>query len=190
MIKVFLLDNHDSFTYNLAAQVRRCKNVTLEIKTAEDTKIDKINSFDKIIFSPGPGLPSEHALMSTILDHYKNTKSILGVCLGHQAIGEYFGATLENMDEVQHGWINHLHLTGTSSSLFKNIPDLTEIGVYHSWCVNKDKLPDCLKVTGMGDHKKIMSMEHESLDIESVQFHPESFITKFGEQMMKNWLMK
>jgi anthranilate synthase/aminodeoxychorismate synthase-like glutamine amidotransferase len=188
MIKVLLLDNHDSFTYNLAAQVKRCKNVSLEIQTAESTKIDKINSFDKIIFSPGPGLPSEHGLMSLILDNYKNNKSILGVCLGHQAIGEYFGGKLENLEDVQHGWINHLHLTGVNSSLFNSIPDKSEIGVYHSWYVSQEDLPSCLKVTGLGDHHKIMSMEHDTFDIKSVQFHPESFITRYGEVIMNNWL--
>lgn len=188
MIKVLLLDNHDSFTYNLAAQVRRCINISLDIETAESAKIEKIKSFDKIIFSPGPGLPSEHGMMWQIMDHYKNNKSILGVCLGHQAIGEYFGARLKNLDAVQHGWINHLHLTGIKSQLFDNIPDKSEIGVYHSWYVSKEGLPECLKVTGIGDHEKIMSMEHETLDIKSVQFHPESFITTYGETMIMNWL--
>ncbi len=188
MIKIFLLDNHDSFTYNLAAMFNKYKHVRIEITYPEDTNIAKISQFDKIIFSPGPGLPSESTIMQQILDKYKTTKSILGVCLGHQAIGEYFGAKLENLDAVNHGMIKHLEQTQPNNKLFTGVPNYSEIGVYHSWVLNSKDLPNCLNITGINEDNKIMSIEHKIYDIKSVQFHPESFITEFGDIMIDNWL--
>ncbi len=195
MIKVLLLDHHDSFTYNLAALIRRCGNLHLDVLFPEETKIEKISLYDKIIFSPGPGLPSEYPVMTEVLESYKNTKSILGVCLGHQAIGEYFGAKLVNLGEVHHGRIKKLkildHLNNYkngSKDLFNQIPDNTDIGVYHSWCVDSKGLPDSLTVTGISEDGTIMSLSHNEYDIQSVQFHPESFITFYGERMIKNWV--
>lgn len=188
MIKIFLLDNHDSFTYNLASLFNKMPNIKLEIRTPESTNIAKISEFDKIIFSPGPGLPSETPIMTEILSKYKNNKSIFGVCLGHQAIGEYFGAKLEHMEQVNHGMIKHLQFTDKQTKLFKDIPNKNKIGVYHSWHISKTSLPNCLEITGLNEDNRIMSLMHKTLDIQSVQFHPESFITEFGLKMMENWL--
>ncbi len=188
MIKVFLLDNHDSFTYNLAALLRKSGSVNLSINIPEKTDIPSLSSFDKIVFSPGPGLPSEFPLMRTILDRYKQSKSILGVCLGHQFIGEYFGANLSNLQAVSHGRIKKLHLLHKQSKLYAGVPDKSEIGLYHSWYVNKDNLPECLTITAECDDHMIMSLEHKEYDIQSVQFHPESFMTQYGAAMMRNWL--
>ncbi|HLN52315.1 MAG TPA: aminodeoxychorismate/anthranilate synthase component II [Lentimicrobium sp.] len=188
MVKVLLIDHHDSFTYNLAALVRCCPDIHLDVQFPEEIKIEKISLYDKIIFSPGPGLPSEYPLMYEILDGYKNNKGILGVCLGHQAIGKYFGGTLINLGEVHHGKVKKLKILTTDAVIYKGIPDNSDIGVYHSWFVERKGLPECLTVTGISEEGIIMSIAHTDYDIQSVQFHPESFITKHGEKMMYNWL--
>ncbi len=188
MIKVFLLDNHDSFTYNLAALLRKSDSVKLTINVPELTDLSELSFFDKIVFSPGPGLPSEFPLMREILDKYKQSKSILGVCLGHQFIGEYFGANLGNLQSVSHGQIKKLNILHNGSKLYMGIPDKSEIGLYHSWYVAKDNLPECLTITAECEDHKIMSMEHKEYDIQSVQFHPESFMTQYGTVMISNWL--
>ncbi len=188
MIKVLLLDHHDSFTYNLAALIRKCRNVQLDVVFSEVAKIGKISAYDKIIFSPGPGLPYEYPLMTEILDTYKNNKSIFGVCLGHQAIGEYFGGTLINLSEVHHGRVKKLKILDPYAGIYKEVPDNTEIGVYHSWCIDSKDLPACFTVTGINEDGIIMSFTHSKFDIQSVQYHPESFITLYGEKIMHNWL--
>jgi len=188
MINIFLLDNHDSFTYNLAAMFSNFKDVKLTISYPENTNIAKINAFDKIIFSPGPGLPNEYLLIAEIIDQYKSQKQFLGVCLGHQAIGEYFGAKLTNYETVNHGMIRKLTITDSGSKLFSGIPDNSEIGVYHSWYIDKSNFPDDLKITGLNEEGIIMAMEHRNYNIQSVQFHPESFISTNGPKMVENWL--
>lgn len=190
MTKVFLLNNHDSFTYNLAALINRYKDVTLIIKTPEETNIDEIALFDRVVLSPGPGLPSEYKLMSDIIDRYKSTKIILGVCLGHQAIAEYFGANLSNFEQVKHGWINKLKVVEPSCSFLSKVPTISDVGVYHSWYVSQANFPECLTITGLCEDNIIMAMEHKNYSIQSVQFHPESFITTYGVQMIENWLGK
>lgn len=190
MMKVFLLDNHDSFTYNLAALLRTFDDTELDVAIAENTNIASLAVYDKIVFSPGPGLPDEFPMMTEILEQYKETKDILGVCLGHQMIAEYFGAKLSNLVNVNHGWIKRLNIICPDTRLFNNIPNLSDIGVYHSWYVNKESLPDCLTVTAECDDNLVMAMEHKKYRIDSVQFHPESFITSFGKQMIGNWLSK
>lgn len=189
MLKVFLLDNNDSFTYNLAALLRGNKHVKLTIGTTERTKFENLIQFDKIVFSPGPGLPSEFPVMHDIMDAYKDTKSILGVCLGHQMIGEYFGAKLANLEEVSHGWIKKLHILKSRCVLYQDLPDMTDIGVYHSWYISKHEFPDCLRITAESNDGIIMSIEHKIYNIQSVQFHPESFMTTYGKVMIQNWLV-
>lgn len=189
-MKVFLLDNHDSFTYNLAALIRSFKNTCLDVAVAENTNIASLAVYDKIVFSPGPGLPVEFPMMKLILDTYKESKGFLGVCLGHQMIAEYFGGKLANLDIVNHGWIKKLSILHKDSRLFHNIPQSSEIGVYHSWYVTRENLPDCFTVTAECKDKLIMALEHKTLNIDSVQFHPESFITSLGRQMIANWLNK
>ncbi len=188
MTKIFLLDNHDSFTYNLASMFNKYQDVDLHISYPESTNIAKISDFDKIIFSPGPGLPSESKTMFEILSKYSNTHPILGVCLGHQAIGEFYGAKLKNMSIVNHGMNKNLHYTSSKSSIYKEIPDKSEIGVYHSWYISKNDFPKDLNITGLNAEDKIMSIEHKYLPIIGLQFHPESFITKYGFKMIENWI--
>lgn len=183
-----MLDNHDSFTYNLAAMLRTFPGAEVVVSRPEVTNITSLHEFDKIVFSPGPGLPSEFPVMKEIMDHYSETKSILGVCLGHQMIAEYFGATLANLDTVNHGWIKKLVVIEKEALLFRNIGQDTDAGVYHSWYVMRDGLPDCLSITAVCHEGLVMALQHKSLNIHSVQFHPESFITSEGRTMLHNWL--
>lgn len=190
MTKIFLLDNHDSFTYNLAAMFSKIKKVKLNISFPENTNIKNISKFDKIIFSPGPGLPFEAPIMAEIIDKYKSSKQFLGACLGHQAIAEYFGAKLENYKLVNHGMIKQLVFTGKNSKLFKDIPNRSNIGVYHSWFVSNMEFPKELNITATNEDGIIMATEHSKFNIQTVQFHPESFITEHGLKMIENWLVK
>ncbi len=188
MLNIILLDNHDSFSYNLAAMFNNYKNVKITIRTPEHTNIEKISEFDKIIFSPGPGTPDEIPLMRAILERYHKTHGILGVCLGFQAIALYFGARIYKMNEVQHGRKKTLHITEPASKIYKNIPQNSHIGLYHSWAVSKDKIPDCIKITGLCEDKTIMSIEHKTYPIFGLQYHPESFITNYGKDIIDNWI--
>lgn len=189
-LNVFLLDNHDSFTYNLAALIKSFEGVKLMIGQPENANIASLNKFDKIVFSPGPGLPGDFPVMFEILDRYRNTKSFLGVCLGHQMIVQYFGGSLKNMQMVNHGWVKKLHIVEADSVLFTGIPDNSNIGVYHSWYADRVDLPSVLQITGECENELIMALEHKQLDIHSVQFHPESFLTNFGSKMIENWLKR
>ncbi|HLO92627.1 MAG TPA: aminodeoxychorismate/anthranilate synthase component II [Lentimicrobium sp.] len=189
-LNVFLLDNHDSFTYNLAAMLRSFGNVHLKISKPENANIASLCKFDKIVFSPGPGLPIEFPLMSDILDEYRKTKSFLGICLGHQMIAQYFGGKLCNLSEVNHGWVKSLKIIEAESLLFKDIPNNSNIGVYHSWYVDGDHLPDNLNVTAICENQLIMALQHKNLDVNSVQFHPESFLTMHGRKILANWLKR
>lgn len=188
MLKALLIDHYDSFTANLAALLRKNGDIHVDIISYDEAKIEKIPAYDKIIFSPGPGLPSEYPLIFEILDKYKDTKGFLGVCLGHQAIGQYFGASLINLGDVHHGRIKFLHILDHENILLREVPNDSEIGLYHSWYLDQNNFPDSLRVTGVSEDGIIMSMEHRTYDIQSVQFHPESFITRYGERMLGSWL--
>lgn len=188
MITALLIDHHDSFTYNLAALIRSVDTVQLIVQKPEDTKMEQINVFDKIIFSPGPGHPDEYIFTRQIIEAYGHKKHLLGVCLGHQIIGMHYGASLEHMGVVHHGRVKHLQLSSPAGQLFKDIPDNQQIGVYHSWCLSPVGLPDCLQVTAVSDDNVIMAIQHRSYNVFGVQFHPESFITRYGEQMIRNFL--
>lgn len=189
MIKIFLLDNYDSFTYNLAGLLKSIQDVKVDVRTPKDIDFKGLGEYDKIIFSPGPGIPSEFPVMREILSKYSSEKSILGICLGHQMIGEYFGATLSNLDRVNHGWVKKLNILSHNSIIYNGIQTGTEIGVYHSWYLSRNNFPDCLRITAECNEGLIMSLEHRSYDIQSVQFHPESFITKQGYKMIHNWVI-
>ena len=184
-MKVLIIDNKDSFTYNLYHYVERfARNV--DVFRASSISIQDIDEYDKIIFSPGPGLPSEHKIMFKILDLYKEHKSILGICLGHQAIAEYFGCSLANLKEVKHGVTSKLNIT-SNSFIFNNIPNKIKIGHYHSWFVSNQNLPQSIKVTSINSDNLIMSIEHVKYNIMGLQFHPESIMTDYGLLMLKNW---
>ena len=185
-MKIVIIDNYDSFTYNLShllkelgADVTVVRNDKFELKDLEQ--------YDKIVLSPGPGIPSEAGLLLDVIRTYAGRKPILGVCLGHQAIGEVFGASLENLKEVYHG----VQTDGTqlcNDYIFEGLPERVMMGRYHSWVVAKDSVPECLEVTAMSDDGEIMAMRHRQYDIHGIQFHPESVLTPEGKTIVGNFL--
>lgn len=185
-VNIFILDNYDSFTYNLVHIIEQFANI--KIKRNNEVELSELKSFDKIVFSPGPGIPSEVNVMYQIIKTYKKTKSILGVCLGHQAIAEYFGGKLTNMPEVNHGREFETKIV-KQDYLFQNIPEKFHSARYHSWIVSKKSFPNDLEITSVDSKtQNIMSLRHKKYDIRGVQFHPESVMTKNGTQILKNWI--
>ncbi|MCS6968219.1 MAG: aminodeoxychorismate/anthranilate synthase component II [Cytophagales bacterium] len=184
--RLLLLDNYDSFTYNLAQLIEENFMGQFDVRTYDAISLAQVGDYDKIIFSPGPGVPSEIPLMQQILLTYGASKSILGVCLGHQAIAESFGARLYNLPKVQHGLRIPLQVTEPQELLFKGLPRQFYVGLYHSWAVTD--LPACLKTTAISANGVVMAIAHQSYDIRGVQFHPESFMTQYGAEMLQNWL--
>ncbi|MDD4150203.1 MAG: aminodeoxychorismate/anthranilate synthase component II [Bacteroidales bacterium] len=189
MLKILLLDNHDSFTYNIAAMFNNYRNVKLSVQIPESTNIDKISEFNKIIFSPGPGISTEVPFMNEIIKTYHKSHSILGICLGYQAIALHFGGSISQLNNVNHGKQKKLRIIEPKSKIYSGIPQNSEIGLYHSWVLNKHDLPDCLKITGECEDGNIMSIEHKNYPLYGLQFHPESFVTKYGKTIIDNWLM-
>ncbi len=188
-MNVLIIDNYDSFTYNLVHIVEQFTDLPCEITVILNDKIDieKIDKFDKIILSPGPGLPSDVKILNEIIKKYAPTKHILGVCLGHQAIAETFGAELVNLSEVFHG-IRKKTIVTEEEPLFKNIPKHFFSGRYHSWAISTEEFPDELKITAIDDDGTIMAISHRKYNVKGVQFHPESIMTQFGKELIKNWL--
>jgi anthranilate synthase component 2 len=184
--RLLLLDNRDSFTYNLAQLIEENFNGQWQIKMCDEISLAEVANYDKIIFSPGPGVPSEIPLMRDILMTYGANKSILGVCLGHQAIAEAFGGTLYNMGRVWHGMKVPIRLTHPQDRLFLHLPQEFHVGLYHSWAVAT--LPDCLQATAISANGTIMALSHRQYDIKGVQFHPESVMTEYGAELLRNWL--
>jgi anthranilate synthase component 2 len=185
---LLIIDNYDSFTFNIAHIVRNHPQVKLQIKRANDIVIEEVEQFDKIIFSPGPDLPVNGDAMSRTLERYSHTKSILGICLGLQAIVIHFGGRLLNLEEVVHGRTKTIFKTDCESKLFKGVDDKFEAGLYHSWIANPDYIPESLSITAISMEKRVMAIKHKSLDIEAVQFHPESIMTPSGAKMLYNWI--
>jgi anthranilate synthase component 2 len=187
-MKLLVIDNYDSFTYNLVYAVKKITGLPVDVVRNDKVNINEISGYDKIILSPGPGLPSEAGLLTEIIRVFAPSKSILGVCLGHQAIGEVFGGRLVNLTRVFHGVATPVKTTGNLSVLFKGIPESFNAGRYHSWIVDKENLPDCLEITSVDNEGMIMSLKHKELNVEGVQFHPESVLTPLGEKMIENWI--
>jgi anthranilate synthase component 2 len=187
MMKILVIDNYDSFTYNLVHALRKMDGITVEVKRNDEMTGDEDGDFDKIVFSPGPGLPEEAGNLMQIIGSYAGKKPMLGVCLGHQAIGEYFGGKLMNMKDVLHGVATPVKVI-SESYLFKNLPVTFEAGRYHSWIVDKESLPACLEVTCEDNQGRIMAMRHKDFDIQGIQFHPESVLTAVGEKILENWV--
>lgn len=186
MKKIVFIDNYDSFTYNLSHLV---KELGADVTVLRNDKFDlpQLEEFDKIILSPGPGIPSEAGLLLDVIRTYKGRKPILGVCLGHQAIGEVFGARLKNLSDVFHG----VATEGTQFGLdpiFDGCPRRLVMGRYHSWVVDRDGLPECLEVTAESDEGQIMALRHKTYDIHGIQFHPESVLTPDGKTIISNFL--
>jgi anthranilate synthase component 2 len=186
MTKVLVIDNYDSFTYNL---VHYLEDLNCEVTVVRNDKLDieDVKPFNKIVLSPGPGIPDEAGLLKAIIKEYASTKSILGVCLGQQAIGEVFGGSLINLEEVFHGVATNVIITVDDESLFKGLEKEIEVGRYHSWVVNPN-LPDCLEATSFDANGQVMSLRHREYDVKGVQFHPESVLTPNGKQILENWI--
>ncbi len=187
MKPILILDNYDSFTYNIAHIIEEL-GYKCDIYRNDKISIEKVNEYDKIILSPGPGIPSEAGILLELIKTYAPTKSILGVCLGHQAIGEAFGSELINLTQVHHGVQSELKLLA-NDLLFTDIKDTIQVGRYHSWVVSKEKFSDQLEITAVDTvQEQIMALKHKQYDVRGVQFHPESVLTPQGKQMIKNWL--
>lgn len=186
-MKILVFDNYDSFTYNLVHLVRKVVNDPIDVCRNDQIPLEKVNEYDKIILSPGPGIPKEAGLLLPLIKEYAPKKSILGVCLGHQAIGEAFGGTLTNLSIVYHGVATNCRLIN-NSRLFNGMPTQFEVGRYHSWIINEADFPDDLEITARDENGYIMALQHKNFDVQGVQFHPESVLTPDGETIMKNWL--
>jgi len=189
-MRLLLLDNHDSFTWNLVELLRNKGKVSVNIITPEQLMISDLAEYDRIIFSPGPGLPGEQPAMFDILSNTGAYTPVLGVCLGMQAIAQFFGGTLLNLPDVVHGQQRHLKILPTCHPLFEGIPDGTPVGLYHSWAVDPHALPECIDVLATTHDGTIMALAHKTLPVCGVQFHPESIMTPLGIQMIDNWLSK
>jgi anthranilate synthase component 2 len=194
-MKILVFDNYDSFTYNLVHLVEKITREKVEVFRNDQIPLEKVEAYDKIILSPGPGLPSEAGLLMPLIKQYAASKSILGVCLGHQAIGEVFGGKLVNLSKVYHGVASPVNILGrkteslpVNADLFAGLPDGFMAGRYHSWVVDPAGFPESLEVTATDASGHIMALRHKKYDIVGVQFHPESVLTPGGEQIMRNWL--
>lgn len=187
-MKILLLDNYDSYTYNLYHLIKMVSNASIEIFKNDQINLEDIKRFDKIVFSPGPGLPKEAGKMMSIIENYASEKSMLGVCLGHQAIAEVFGCQLVNTQKVYHGVDSYLQIIDQSERIFKGLSEKIKVGRYHSWVVDENKIGADIKITAITENQTVMAIAHSKFDVKGVQFHPESFITDFGKEMMKNWL--
>ncbi len=187
-MKILLLDNYDSFTFNLAHLVREVSGCAPDVRRNDKIAFEEVESYDKILLSPGPGVPSEAGLMPQMIRHFAPRKSILGVCLGHQAIGESFGARLENMAQVSHGQELETFLTTPDEPLFNGLPPSFASGRYHSWLVSENAFPACLAITARDAEGRVMALRHREFDVRGLQFHPESVLTPHGADIMRNWL--
>ncbi len=187
-LKILVLDNYDSFTYNLVHYIEELLGEKVDVFRNDEIDIEKVAEYDKIVLSPGPGVPDEAGIMEDLIKEYAPTKSILGVCLGCQAIAEVFGGSIRNMNKVYHGVATPVTVIDKEENLFAEVPETFPAGRYHSWIVNKEDLPDELAVTSVDEENEIMSLRHKTLDVRGVQFHPESILTENGKQMIKNWL--
>ncbi|MBK20924.1 MAG: aminodeoxychorismate/anthranilate synthase component II [Flavobacteriales bacterium] len=186
-MKILVLDNYDSFVYNLVHYIKQLGYDDVDVYRNDKILLDEIAKYDKIVLSPGPGIPEEAGIMIDLIKRYADSKSILGVCLGHQAIAEAFGSELENMDEVLHGVGNTIKVI-EKDVIYSGVPDEFEVGRYHSWQVKKETLGETLKLTGIDENGNVMSMRHNSLDVVGVQYHPESVLTEHGLKIVENWL--
>jgi anthranilate synthase component II len=204
-MKILVFDNYDSFTYNLVHLVEKIMHQKTDVYRNDQISLEKVKEYDKIILSPGPGIPEEAGLLLPLIKEYASSKSILGVCLGHQAIGEAFGGKLVNLETVYHGVATPVKIVRRQTSnvnkeknsrltshvsrdLFEGLPDELEVGRYHSWIVSDENFPKELEVTARDENNYIMGLQHKTFDVQGVQFHPESVLTPMGEAILRNWL--
>ncbi len=187
-MKILVLDNYDSFTYNLVQYIEEITGEKVDVFRNDEITVEAVDAYSVIILSPGPGLPEDAGIMPELIKTYAGKKAILGVCLGHQAIGEAFGGQLLNLDRVYHGIETPVQITQRKEVIFENIPDTFIAGRYHSWVVKEDELPTCLEATAVAEDGVIMAMSHKEYLIKGVQFHPESVMTPYGKKMLANFL--
>lgn len=188
MMKLALIDNYDSFTYNLVEYLHKLGEHNITVFRNDAVAVSELAAYEGIILSPGPGLPSEAGLLMKILETYRKSKPILGVCLGHQAMAESYGGSLSNAAKVQHGITTKASRTPIDRGCMKGLPQEFEVGHYHSWYVAKEDLPNCLEVTCYDENGVIMGIIHKEDKVEGIQFHPESVLTPLGLDMLKNWI--
>jgi anthranilate synthase component 2 len=186
-MKVLVFDNYDSFTYNLVHLVQKILGEKVEVFRNDQIPLEKVADYDKIILSPGPGIPEEAGLLLPLIKENAASTSILGVCLGHQAIGQAFGGSIENLSTVYHGVATNCNLS-VDAPLFKGLPGHIPVGRYHSWIVKQKGFPQELEITATDDNGFIMALQHKKYDVQGVQFHPESVLTPDGETILRNWL--
>ncbi len=185
--RILVFDNYDSFTYNLVHAVKKLGFGNVEVHRNDQISLEEIARFDKIILSPGPGVPADSGILLDVIRTYYASKSILGVCLGLQAIAEAFGGSLTNLPEVYHGVASRINIIDNDILFYDMLSTLT-VGRYHSWAVNRETFPESLKITATDENGIIMALKHRKYNVHGVQFHPESVLTPQGEQMLKNWL--
>ena len=185
MKKIFVIDNYDSFTYNLVHYLEEL-GARVTVKRNDQFELSEIEDYEYLLLSPGPGIPDEAGLLKAAIERYAASKKILGVCLGQQAIGEVFGAKLNNLNTVFHGVATPINIT-EKDLLFKGLPDSFEVGRYHSWVV-KTPLPEDLVATSFDNNEQLMSLRHRSYSVRAVQFHPESILTMYGKKILENWI--
>ncbi|HEV7348754.1 aminodeoxychorismate/anthranilate synthase component II [Telluribacter sp.] len=186
-MKILVIDNYDSFTYNLVYILRELHD-QVDVYRNDKIAMEQVADYDKILLSPGPGIPSEAGTMLDVVREYAPAKSILGVCLGHQGIGEVFGATLENMSDVLHGISDKVMITDRQDRIFRNLPPQFNVGRYHSWTVIPNTVPPSMTITAVDENGRVMGLAHKTYDVKGVQFHPESVLTEHGKEMLSNWL--
>jgi anthranilate synthase component 2 len=186
-MKILLVDNYDSFTYNLVHYLEASPDVNVVVKRNDEIDLKSVSSYDRIVLSPGPGLPSEAGVLLELIRQYVGKKPVLGVCLGLQAIAEVYGSRLLNLQKVYHGTASRLRVI-SPEPLFKGLPDSFLVGRYHSWVMDPENIPDCLEVTATDEEGNIMAIRHRKENIHAVQFHPESILTEHGHDIINNWL--
>ena len=187
-MKIVIIDNYDSFTYNLSHLIKSL-GAEVDVVRNDQFELSDLEPYSKIVLSPGPGIPSEAGLLLDVIRTYAGKKPILGVCLGHQAIGEVFGAKLENLSEVFHGVATPCHIVA-DDPIFSGLDRDITVGRYHSWVVSQEELPECLEVTAVSDEGQIMALRHKTLNVRGIQFHPESVLTPDGRKMIQNFLFQ
>ncbi|PHX62201.1 MAG: aminodeoxychorismate/anthranilate synthase component II [Flavobacteriales bacterium] len=186
-MKIVVIDNYDSFTYNLVHYLEDLGAIVTVFRN-DEFELKELEVFDKIVLSPGPGIPDEAGLLKEVIKTYAETKSILGICLGMQAIGEVFGGTLINLEKVYHGVASKITVI-ENDTIFNNLPNEIEVGRYHSWVISNDNFPQNLIITSVDENKNIMSIKHSVYDVRGVQFHPESILTPEGKKILENWII-
>ena len=187
-MKILVIDNYDSFTYNLVHYLENLIEEKINVYRNDEITLEEVGEYDKILLSPGPGIPEEAGICLDLIKKYGDSKSIMGVCLGHQAIAEAYGGSLINLTQVYHGVSTPVDVTAPEDVLYGEVPGRFEVGRYHSWVVSKDGLPDCFKINSLDEEGMIMGISHKEHDVRGVQYHPESVLTEHGMKIMENWI--